>query len=335
MFGPLLIPLLLTLNLTPAAQEAPEATMKAVRIHAFGGVEELKYEDAPRPVPRKGEVLIRVQAAGVNPVDWKAREGLLKDLNPKLPQILGFDIAGTVEELGPEAKRFQRGDVVFGYLPLAKGGGYAQYVTVAERHLALAPKKATAEQAAAMPVAALTAWQALVVTAKLESGQKVLIQGGSGGVGHFAVQIAKLRGAYVYATASTRNQEFLKELGADRPIDYTRENFEDIAKDVDVVLDTVGGEVATRSYSTLKNGGIFISLVGDPDTAALEKRGARGQAILVQPNAKQLTDLSALVDEGKLRVVVSEVIPLAEARRAHELSATGRVRGKLVLSVAH
>ena len=142
MFGPLLIPLLLTLNLTPAAQEAPEATMKAVRIHAFGGVEELKYEDAPRPVPRKGEVLIRVQAAGVNPVDWKAREGLLKDLNPKLPQILGFDIAGTVEELGPEAKRFQRGDVVFGYLPLAKGGGYAQYVTVAERHLALAPKKA-------------------------------------------------------------------------------------------------------------------------------------------------------------------------------------------------
>ncbi len=335
MFGSLLIPLLLTLNLTHVAQEAPEATMKAVRIHAFGGVEELKYEDAPRPVPRKGEVLIRVQAAGVNPVDWKAREGMLKDLNPKLPQILGFDIAGTVEELGPEAKRFQRGDVVFGYLPLAKGGGYAQFVTVAERHLALAPKKATAEQAAAMPVAGLTAWQALVVTAKLESGQKVLIQGGSGGVGHFAVQIAKLRGAYVYATASTRNQEFLKELGADRPIDYTREKFEDIAKDVDVVLDTVGGEVATRSYSTLKTGGIFISLVDDPDAAALEKRGARGQAILVQPNAKQLTDLSALVDEGKLRVVVSEVIPLAEARRAHELSATGRVRGKLVLSVAH
>lgn len=316
------------------AQDPSTPTMKAVRIHAFGGVEQLVYEDAPRPVPQRGEVLVRVKAAGVNPVDWKAREGMLKGLNPKLPQIPGYDVAGTVEALGPEVTRFQPGDAVFAYLALARGGGYAEYVAVPEGDLALAPKKVGANEAAAMPVAALTAWQALVDTAKLQAGQKVLVHGGAGGVGHFAVQIAKARGAFVYATAGTKNQAFLRELGVDRPIDYQEQRFEEIARELDVVLDTVGGETATRSYDTLKRGGVFVSIVGPPDRAALEERGVKGAAILVSPNAKQLAELAAAVDAGKLKVVVSEVIPLAQARRAHELSAAGHVRGKLVLSVA-
>ncbi|MCC6406371.1 MAG: NADP-dependent oxidoreductase [Planctomycetes bacterium] len=307
--------------------------MKAVRIHAFGGVEQLKFEDAPRPVPAKGEVLVRVQAAGVNPVDWKAREGLLKSLAPTLPQILGYDVAGVVAELGPEVQGFKPGDAVFAYLALARGGGYAEFAIAKVGELALAPKKLSATDAAAVPLAALTAWQALVDTAKLESGQRVLVHGGAGGVGHFAVQIAKARGAYVYATAGEQNQAFLRELGVDRPIDYTSERFEEIARDVDVVLDTVGGETATRSYATLKRGGCFVSIVGPPDAAALAERGAKGNAILVQPSGKQLAELAALIDAGKLKPTVSAVLPLADVKRAHELSADGHVRGTLVLAV--
>lgn len=316
-------------------QSRPEAaTMKAVRIHAFGDVEQLKYEDAPKPVPAAGEVLVRVQAAGVNPVDWKAREGLLKSLAPKLPQTLGYDVAGKVEALGPGTAGVKVGDAVCAYLALSRGGGYAEFAIVRVDELALAPKKASAGEAAGLPLAGLTAWQALVDEARVGAGQRVLIHGGAGGVGHLAVQIAKARGAFVYATAGPQNQAFLKELGVDRPIDYTTERFEELAMEVDVVLDTIGGETADRSYPLVKRGGTYVSIVGPPDVTSLAERGVNGRAILVQPNGKELAELVKLVDDRKLKVVVSASMPLADARRAHELSAKGHVRGKLVLTVA-
>ncbi|MCK6446968.1 MAG: NADP-dependent oxidoreductase [Planctomycetes bacterium] len=327
--------LLAALTLCVAPQSRTEVvTMKAVRIHAFGGVEQLKHEDAEKPVPGAGEVLVRVQAAGVNPVDWKAREGLLKSLAPKLPQVLGYDVAGKVEALGPGTEGVKVGDAVCAYLSLSRGGGYAEFALVRVDELALAPKKASVTEAAGLPLAGLTAWQALVDEAELGPGQRVLIHGGAGGVGHLAVQLAKARGAFVYATAGTQNQAFLKELGVDRPIDYTTERFEEIATDVDVVLDTIGGETAQRSYSLVKRGGTYVSIVGPPDVTSLAERGVNGRAILVQPNGEQLAELVKLVDEKKLKVAVSATLPLAEARRAHELSAKGHVRGKLVLSVA-
>lgn len=327
--------LLAALPLCALSQSRPDATtMKAVRIHAFGGVDQLKYEDAPKPVPQAGEVLVRVQAAGVNPVDWKAREGMLRSLAPKLPQILGYDVAGRVEALGPGTEGVKVGDAVCAYLALARGGAYAEFAIVRVDELALAPKKASAAEAAGLPLAGLTAWQALVDEARIGAGQRVLVHGGAGGVGHLAVQIAKARGAFVYATAGPQNQAFLKELGVDRPIDYTTERFEDIATEVDAVLDTVGGETAARSYPLVKRGGTYVSIVGPPDVTSLAERGVNGRAILVQPNGKELAELVKLVEEKRLKVTVSATVPLADARRAHELSAKGHVRGKLVLTVA-
>lgn len=319
--------------LSPVPQDAAP-TMKAVRIHAFGGAEVLKLDDVERPTAAKGEVLVKVTAAGVNPVDWKVREGGLKSWRAELPQTLGYDIAGVVAALGPGVERFAVGDAVYAYLSLSRGGGYAEYAAVPENELALAPKKLDANSAAAVPLAALTAWQALFDTAKLTAGQSVLIHGGAGGVGHFAIQLAKARGAKVFATSSEKNLAFLKELGADVAIDYRAQRFEDVAKDVDVVLETQGGETLERSYGVLKRGGFLVSIVGAPPKAELEKRGLVGAGILVQPNGKELAELAAWIDAGKVTPTVSAVLPLAEAKRAHELSAEGHVRGKLVLRVA-
>jgi NADPH:quinone reductase-like Zn-dependent oxidoreductase len=324
----------LPLAVAAVVQNPAAPTMKAVRIHDFGGPEVLKLDDVARPVAAKGEVLVKVTAAGVNPVDWKVREGGLKSLRPDLPQILGYDVAGVVEALGPGVERFKVGDQVFAYLSLTRGGGYAEYAAVPEGELALAPKKLDLNGAAAVPLAALTAWQALFDTAKLAEGQSVLIHAGSGGVGHFAIQLAKARGAQVFATSSEKNLAFLKELGADVAIDYRAQRFEEVAKDIDVVLETQGGDTLERSYGVLKPGGFLVSIVGAPPKAELEKRGLRGACILVRPNGKQLAELAAWIDAGKVKPTVSEVIPLAEAKRAHELSAAGHVRGKLVLRVA-
>ena len=322
-----------------AAVSAAEArqsaqTMKAIRFHAFGGPEVLSLEDAPRPEPKQGEVLVRVRAAGVNPVDWKIRSGHLRALNPDLPQTPGFDVSGTVEELGAGVERFKKGDEVYGYLSLKRGGAYAEFVVAAESELASKPKKLDHVQAAAVPLAGLTAWQALFDTAGLKEGQRVLIHAGAGGVGHFAVQLAKARGAHVIATASEKNLAFLRELGADEVIDYRAQKFEELARDVDVVLDPIGGDTLERSLLVMKKGGFLVSIVGDVPQAKLAERGLRGAAILVAPNAKELAEIGALIDAGKVKPVVSEVVPLAEARRAHELSQTGHTRGKIVLRVA-
>ena len=310
------------------------ATMKAVRIHSFGGPEVLQLEEVPRPEPRAGEMLVRVMAAGINPLDVKARGGSLKALmGERMPFILGWDVAGVVERVGPGVTRFREGDALYAFLDRARGGGYAEYTLVQEAEAAPKPPSLSFQEAAAMPLAGLTAWQALFDTAKLEPGQRVLIQGGSGGVGSFAVQLAKARGAHVIATASTANQALLRELGADEVIDYTAERFEARVHDVDVVLDAVGGETLTRSLDVVRRGGFVVSLVEPPAPAALEQRGLRGVRASVQSNPAQLAEMSALVEAGRLHPTVSAVFPLEEVRRAHEQIATHHTRGKIVLSL--
>jgi NADPH:quinone reductase-like Zn-dependent oxidoreductase len=317
-----------------ASFQASAPTMKAVRFHAFGGPEVLVHEDAPRPEAKEGEVLVRVHAASVNPVDWKVRSGAIKSLATKLPHVTGYDVSGVVEGVGPKVEGFAKGDPVYAYLSLQRGGGYAEYAAVPASELAKKPKSIDHVHAAAVPLAALTAWQALVDTAGLKQGQTVLVHAGAGGVGHFAVQIAKAKGAKVIATASEKNHAFLRELGADQVIDYRAQKFEEVARDVDVVLDSIGGDTLARSYAVVKKGGIVVSIVDSPSKAKCDELGIRGASILVKPSGKQLDELSGLIEAKKLKVEVSEVVPLAEAKRAHELSEAGHTRGKIVLEVA-
>ena len=309
--------------------------MKAIVIHEYGGPEVLKYEDLPRPEPKDDEILVRVIAAGVNPVDGLIRSGKwAKFFNVKLPLVPGYDIAGVVEKTGGKIDKFKKGDAVYAYIGLNKAGGYAEYALVTEKEAAPKPKSAGFVEAAAVPVVALTAWQALVDTAKLGPRQSILIHGGSGGVGSFAIQFAKLRGAKVFATASTRNQDLLKQLGADVAIDYTKQKFEDVAKDVDVVLESVGKETLARSYAVVKKGGILVSLIGPPDQAELDKHGIRGAALGVEPDSAELAEIGKLIDEKKIKVIVSQTFPLADAAKAQGQADTGHTRGKIVLKVA-
>jgi NADPH:quinone reductase-like Zn-dependent oxidoreductase len=319
---------------TPSAQSA-EATMKAIVIHEYGGPEVLKYEDLPRPEPKKDQLLVRVVAAGVNPVDGMIRSGMFaKSGHAASPIILGGDVAGVVEKVGSQITKFKPGDPVFAYVSLENNGGYAQYALTTERETALKPKSLTYVEAAAVPIVALTAWQALIDTAKLSPGQTVLIHGGSGGVGSFAIQIAKAHGARVIATASTQNQDLLKQLGADVAIDYTKQKFEDVAKDVDVVLDSVGKDTLARSYGVVKKGGFIVSLVARLDQSELDKHGIRGATLSVEPNSDELAEIGKLIDERKIKVIVSKTFPLSEAMKAQEQVASGHTRGKIVLKVA-
>src|SRR5215831_4482346 len=266
--------LFLALTSVIALAEAPKSTMKAIVVHEYGGPEVLKLEDVPRPAPKGDQILIRVIAAGVNPVDDASRsEKYAKFFGITLPFIPGYDVAGVVEKTGAKVTKFKAGDPVYAYRNLKDGGGYAEYAVVTETEVAPKPKSISFVEAAAVPVVALTAWQALIDTAKLTAGQTVLIHGGSGGVGTFAVQIAKARGAKVIATASAANQDLLKQLGVDQPIDYTTTKFEDVVKDVDIVLNGVRGDSLARSYGVVKKGGIIVSITGPPDPAELEKYG--------------------------------------------------------------
>jgi len=308
--------------------------MKAIVIHEYGGPEVLKYEEVLRPEPEDDQLLIRVIGAGVNPVDGMIRSGMFANEHRPFPMILGGDIAGVVEKVGSKVTKLKPGDPVFAYISLDNSGGYAQYALATEREVAPKPRSLTYVEAAAVPIVAMTAWQALIDTAKLGSGQTVLIHGGSGGVGSFAIQIAKARGAKVIATASTANQELLKQLGADVAIDYTKQKFEDTAKDVDVVLDSIGKDTLARSYGVVKKGGIIVSLVARPDERELEKHGIRGAALSVDPNADELTKIGKLIDDEKIKVIVSQTFPLSEAIKAQQQVATGHTRGKIVLKVA-
>jgi NADPH:quinone reductase-like Zn-dependent oxidoreductase len=321
-------------SMSVSTAQSGSPSMKAIVIHEYGGPEVLKYEDVPQPEPKDDQLLIRVIAAGVNPVDGMIRSGMFSNEHRAFPIILGGDVAGVVERVGTNITKFKVGDPVFAYVSLDNSGGYAQYALVTEREAAPKPKSLTYMEAAAVPIVALTAWQALVDTAKLASDQTVLIHGGSGGVGTFAIQIAKTRGAKVIATASTANQELLKQLGADVAIDYTKQKFEDIAQSVDVVLDSIGKDTLARSYGVVKKGGIIVSLVARPDQSKLEKHGIRGEALSVDPNSEELTEIGKLIDEKKIKVVVSQTFPLSEAKKAQEQVATGHTRGKIVLKVA-
>jgi NADPH:quinone reductase-like Zn-dependent oxidoreductase len=310
------------------------ATMKAVRIHEYGGPEVLKYEDAPRPNPAPDDVLIRVHAAGVNPVDWKVRAGFAKDrLKYKMPFIPGWDLSGVVEATGPAAKRLKPGDEAYSRPDIARDGSYAEYIAVRETEVALKPKSIDHVTAAAIPLAALTAWQTLFEGAKLSAGQTVLIHGAAGGVGSFGVQFAKLKGAHVIGTASKRNHEFLRSLGADEVIDYNTTRFEDVVHGVDVVFDTITGETADRSWQVIKKGGVYVSILAPPSQEKAAARGVRAAHTFVQPNVDQLNEIGKLVDAGKVKVIIEQVFPLAEARAAQESNATGHTRGKIVLRV--
>jgi NADPH:quinone reductase-like Zn-dependent oxidoreductase len=313
-----------------------ERTMKAIRIHNYVGPEVLNYEDAPRPKPQADEVLIRVHAAGVNPIDWMIPAGHLKDIFPvSFPLILGWDLSGVIEEVGSGATRFKKGDEVFSMPDPTRNGAYAEYIVVRESGVALKPKSLHHIRAAAIPLAALTAWHALFDTAQLQPGQRILIHGGAGGVGHFAVQLAKWKGAHVIATASAKNHDLLRELGADETIDYTTQKFESIVHDVDVVLDTIGGGTQERSWQVLKKGGILTSLVQPPSQEKAKAFGIRGAMVESRPNGAALAEIAKIVDSGKLAPVIDRILPLSEARRALELSQSGHTHGKIVLRVSN
>jgi len=321
------ITLLAVLLASVAVSFAGPPMMKAVVAHEFGGPEVLKYEDAPRPQPKENEILVRVMAAGVNPVDTYFRSGHFG--TPTLPLIPGRDIAGIVEEIGPGATKFKKGDAVYGNV---NNGGYAEYAVAAEKNIELKPEALDFVQAAAVPVAARTAWNALIETAHLSAGQTVFIQGGSGGVGSFAIQMAKLRGAKVYATASTANQDLLKELGADVTIDYTRQKFEDVVKDADVVLEAANKEILERDYAVVKKGGFVVSIVGPADQTKAQQSGIQAPALVMSPSS--LAEVTKLFDAKKLKVVVTETLPLSQAQKAHEQVGTHHTRGKIVLKIA-
>src|SRR6266498_2570982 len=313
------------------AEEKP--MMKAVVAHEYGAPQVLKFEEIQRPEPIDDAALVRVIASGVNPADPLTLSGkYAKEFGTHLPLIPGYDIAGVIEKTGTNVTKLKVGDAVYGYPTF--GGGWADYVTVKEWEVAAKPKSLKFVEAAAVPMGALTAWQALIDVAKLQPGQTVLIHGGSGGVGSFAIQIAKARGARVIATASTANQDLLKQLGADVAVDYTKTRFEDVAKDVDAVLDPVGKETLTRSYGAVKKGGIVMCLVALPDRTQLKKRGIHGAAISVHPDAADLTEIARLIDAGKIKLIVTQVLPLSEAIAAQQQAATHHTRGKVVLRIA-
>lgn len=313
-----------------------DKTMQAIRIHSYGLTDQLVLETVARPEPAEGEVLVRIKAAGVNPVDWKTRKGggVAGLLGDAFPLILGWDVSGEVAALGSGARGFLVGDEVYGMIRFPKpGGAYAQYATAPEAHLALKPLTAGHLDAAALPVAALTAWQALFDTARLQAGQRVLIHAAAGGVGHIAVQLARWRGAYVVGTASKPNHGLVKELGADEVFDYTSGRFEDDLRDFDVVLDAVGPEVAARSYPVLRKGGMLVSITRSASAEEAARFFVRQENIMVRPDHEQLKTIAGLVDGGSLRTSIERVFPLKEARQAHELGEKGRNRGKIVLSI--
>ena len=318
-----------------ASGKVDNQTMKAVRIHKYGGPEVLRSEELPRPrVAAATEVLIRIHAAGVNPVDSAIRGGLVKEIFPvSFPWIPGSDVSGVIEEAGPDVTRFKKGDEVFALLNPAKGGAYAEYVVVSESELALKPKSLHHIRAAAVPVAAVTAWNALFETGQMQSGQRVLIHGGAGGVGHFAVQLAKWKGAHVIATASARNHELIYELGADEVVDYQTQKFENVARKIDIVLDPIGGDTQERSWKVLNKGGVLVSVVQPPSEEKGRAVSARGAMVQSRPDGAKLAEIAKLIDEGKLAPVINRILPLSEARRAHELIQTGHTHGKIVLRV--
>ena len=308
-------------------------TMKAIQIHTYGGPDVLVYENVPLPDPGEDDVLIKVHAAGVNPVDWKIRQGYMES-RLKLPLILGWDVAGVIEKKGRSVTGLEVGDKVYTRPSIFRNGAYAEYIAVKATEIALKPESLDYIQAAAVPLAGLTAWQSLFDLAHLKAGQKILIHAAAGGVGHFAVQFASWAGAHVIGTASARNHDFLRSIGAHETIDYTQTAFEDAVQDADVVLDTMGGEVWQRSWKVLKKGGIMVSTLRGPEPGGLDALNKLSAHVFVQPDARQLEEIAILIDNGHVRPEIQSVFPLHEAGKAHLLNQDGHTRGKIVLTVA-
>jgi NADPH:quinone reductase-like Zn-dependent oxidoreductase len=316
--------------------------MKAVRIHEFGGVDVMNLEDVARPVPAPDEIVVKVYASGVNPVDWRIREGGMRSFLT-LPMTLGYDAAGIVEETGSQVTSLQKGDAVYGVTNFPGDGSYAEYCAAKATQFALKPKRLTFNEAAGVPLAALTAWTGLFDYGNLQAGQRILIQGASGGVGSFAVQFAKAKGAYVVATASAQNYTYLKQIGADEVLDYNTQQVEELVHDMDVVLEASplrDNAERIKSASTLKEGGLFVSINTDlPFTddvlEAFRRRKVKGELAANQPRQDWLEAIAQLIDEGSVQVFISQVFPLEEVAQAHRESESWHVRGKLVLEVVN
>ncbi|WP_367131011.1 MULTISPECIES: NADP-dependent oxidoreductase [Streptomyces] len=315
---------------------ATPARMHAIRQETAGGPEVLQLVETDRPVPGPTEILVRVRAAGVNPVDWKTRARGHYYTGDIPPFGLGFDVSGVVEAVGDGVTLYAPGDEVYGMPRFPHpAGAYAEYVAAPARHFAPKPRGLDHVQAAALPLAALTAWQAVVDTARVTEGQRVLIHAAAGGVGHLAVQIAKARGAYVIGTASAGKHDFLRGLGADELIDYREQDFAEELEDLDVVVESISGDYPARSLRTLRPGGTLVSLLPleEPVLAEARERGIRAVRMLVEPDLAGLQGISELVESGRLRTEIAAVLPLAEAAKAHEVGETGRTSGKIVLTV--
>ena len=317
--------------------------MKAIRINEFGGPEVMKLEEIERPQPAADEILIKIYASGINPTDWGIRQGGNDFLRPYLvlPMTLGWDTAGIVEEIGSDVSVFKKGDAVYGVPNFPGNGSYAEYCAAKASQFALKPKSISFTEAAAVPLAGLTAWTAIFEHGKLQPGQRILIQGASGGVGSFAVQFAKAKGAYVIGIASAGNLDYLKELGADEVVDYQNQKFEELVRGVDVVFEASplrDNRERLKSVAVLKDGGILVSVnidlpFNDEVLAVLEKKQAIGELSANQPKREFLDEITGLIDEGKVKVVISKVYPLEKVAEAHQESETWHVRGKLVLEV--
>jgi NADPH:quinone reductase-like Zn-dependent oxidoreductase len=308
--------------------------MKAVRIHEFGGPEVLKVEETPKPRPADDEVLIRIYATSVNPVDWKIRKGGRKQKFPSnFPLTLGWDVSGVIEETGNEVTNFKKGDEVYSRPDPTKNGTYAEYVVVKANQVGFKPKTISHQEAAAVPLAGLTAWQGLFDMGGLKAGERVLIHGASGGVGSFAVQFAKWKGAYVIGTTSKKNIGVVKKLGADEVIDYKNEKFEEKVKDVDLVFDTIGGDTQKRSLQVLKKGGRLVTTVEPEYETEGKEKGIDVKGFMGQSYPNELNKIAELIDQGKVKPVINRILPLERAAEAQRLSEQGHVVGKIVLRV--
>ena len=307
-------------------------TIKAIRVHDYGNADQLKLEQIPQPEPQEDEVLVRVYAAAVNPVDWKIRAGWLKNFRPStFPYVPGADLAGVVEKVGSGVTSFQAGQEVFGR---SSQGSYTEYGIAPANALALKPKLLSFDEAATIPVGATTAWQGLFDHGNLQSGQRVLILGGAGGVGLFAVQFARWKGAHVISTASTSNVDFVRSLGAETVVDYTKTRVEDEVHDVDLVFDTVGGAALASAWPILKRGSTLVSTAGQPDEVKARELGVRTASFSAQVTSELLSTFAQLISEGQVKAIVGATFPLSEAGKAQELSQSGHGRGRIILHIA-
>ncbi len=308
--------------------------MRAVRIHQYGNVDTMRYEDADEPMVRADDVLIRVIGTSVNPIDWKIRQGHLKEMIPyRMPIILGWDVSGVVTQIGVKVSKFKVGDSVYARPDVERDGTYAEYISVRETEIAMKPKTISHIEAGVLPLCGITAWEAMVNVAKLSAGQRVLIHAASGGVGSIAVQLAKSHGAYVIGTASAANRAMVEALGVDEFIDYRAQRLQDSTKKIDVVFDTIGGQTQNDSWSVMTPGGILISIVANPPADEAKKLGMRAAFVFVKPNAAALEEIAQLVDDGKLHPIIGAEFALQDIKHAHGLSESGRAKGKIAIYV--